>query len=423
MLAYIDPGTGSMLFSILIGIFAAVVFFFQKLIIKVKFLLSGGRADRAAAMNAEKIPFLIFSESGRYWNTFKPVCDEFEKRGVDITYWTASEEDPALKEKYEHVKTEFIGEGNKAFTRLNLANADVLLATTPGLDVYQWKRSKNVGFYAHVLHAAGDPVMYRMFGLDFYDAVFIAGDFMKDELLELWKRREIKPRELPMAGIPYLDAMKERLEKEGASDTSDKKNRSVLVAPAWGPDGLLTVMGEEILGALKDTGYDITVRPHPQSFTAEKELMERLMKKFPENEHFHWNRDRDNFECLKSSDIMISDFSGVIYDYTLVFDKPLIYTDTGASYNKVVYDCCWLDEEPWMIRKLPEIGTPLKKDDIGNIKKVIDSAIESSEFSEARKKARTETWKHPGIGAELIADNMISWQEELESKRSEEGKK
>ena len=142
------------------------------------------------------------------------------------------------------------------------------------------------------------------------------------------------------------------------------------------------------------------------------------MKKFPENEHFHWNRDRDNFECLKSSDIMISDFSGVIYDYTLVFDKPLIYTDTGASYNKVVYDCCWLDEEPWMIRKLPEIGTPLKKDDIGNIKKVIDSAIESSEFSEARKKARTETWKHPGIGAELIADNMISWQEELESKRS-----
>ena len=88
MLLYIDPGTGSMLFSILIGIFAALVFFVQKLIIKVKFLLSGGAADREAAKNAEKIPYLIFSDSKRYWNTFKPVCDEFEKRGTDITYWT-----------------------------------------------------------------------------------------------------------------------------------------------------------------------------------------------------------------------------------------------------------------------------------------------------------------------------------------------
>ena len=170
-----------MLFSILIGIFAALVFFVQKLIIKVKFLLSGGAAD--------KIPYLIFSDSKRYWNTFKPICDEFEKRGTDITYWTASPDDPALSAEYKHVHAEFIGEGNKAFTRLNFANAGILLSTTPGLDVYQWKRSENTDWYVHVLHAAGDPTMYRMFGLDFYDAVFIAGDFMKDELLELEEKR------------------------------------------------------------------------------------------------------------------------------------------------------------------------------------------------------------------------------------------
>ena len=127
-----------------------------------------------------------------------------------------------------------------------------------------------------------------------------------------------------MAGIPYLDVMKARLEKEGRKEKKEGSVPSVLLAPAWGPSGLLTTLGPEMIEALVNTGYDITVRPHPQSFTSEKELMDRLMKEYPESEHFHWNRDNDNFDILNSSDIMISDFSGVIYDYTLVFDKPLI---------------------------------------------------------------------------------------------------
>ena len=423
MLLYIDPGTGSMLFSVLIGVFATLVFFAQKLILNIKFAMSGGRAQKEMA---EKVPYLIFSDSKRYWNTFKPICDAFEKRKTEVVYWTASPDDPALEEKYEYIKAEFIGEGNKAFARLNLAKANVLLSTTPGLDVYQWKRSKNVDWYVHVLHAAGDPVMYRMFGLDFYDAVFLSGEFMEDEIRKLEELRGIPAKELPQAGIPYLDGMKERLDSEKAkgeaSDNSEKKDTkkpTVLVAPAWGPSGLLTTLGPEMLTALKNTGYNIIVRPHPQSMTAEKALMDKLMAEYPDCDDFHWNFDNDNFNVLKNSDIMISDFSGVIYDYTLVFDKPLIYTDTGAGYNKDVYDCCWLEDEPWMIKKLAELGTALKKEDIGNVKEIIDKALASASDSNARDKARSETWVNIGSAGEHIADYMIKKEAILE----EEAKK
>ena len=40
-LLYIDPGTGSMLFSILIGAAATLFFLFKALIIKIKILISG----------------------------------------------------------------------------------------------------------------------------------------------------------------------------------------------------------------------------------------------------------------------------------------------------------------------------------------------------------------------------------------------
>lgn len=141
---YIDPGTGSMLFSLAIGIATAGVFALRSLVIKFKFIFSGGKADKT---EKDKIPYVIYSDHKRYWNVFKPICDEFEKRKIPLVFYTSSEDDPALSCKYEYVKAEFIGSGNKAFAKLNFLNAGVLLSTTPGLDVYQWKRSKNTAWY------------------------------------------------------------------------------------------------------------------------------------------------------------------------------------------------------------------------------------------------------------------------------------
>ena len=142
MKLYIDPGTGSMLFTILIGVLGTGVYLLRNAFVKLKFLFSGGAKAKQAA--EQRIPFAIFSDSKRYWNNFEPICDEFEKRKLPIVYYTASPDDPALKKESEYVKAEFIGEGNKAFSKLNYLKADILLSTTPGLDVYQWKRSKDV---------------------------------------------------------------------------------------------------------------------------------------------------------------------------------------------------------------------------------------------------------------------------------------
>ena len=171
---YIDPGTGSMLFTILIGVFGVGVYFLRTLIMKIKFIISGGKREK---MDGNKLPIVIFSDNKRYWNIFEPICDEFEKRGQEVCYFTASPDDKALEKKYEHIKTEFIGEGNKAFSRLNLLNATVVLSTTPSLDVFQWKRSKEVQYYVHIPHAAGDITIYRMFGIDFYDSILLSGQF------------------------------------------------------------------------------------------------------------------------------------------------------------------------------------------------------------------------------------------------------
>lgn len=411
ILLYIDPGTGSMLFSVIVGVAAAVVFFLQKIILKVKFMISGGKVDTASA---KKIPYLIFSDNKWYWNIFKPVCDEFEKRKIPLEYWTAAENDPALKEKYEFVKCEFIGEGNKAFARLNFAKAGILLATTPGLDVYQWKRSQNVDWYVHTYHSTGDSALYRMFGLDYYDAVLLSGNVQEKNIRNMEKiRPTIRKKELTYVGSAYMDVMKKRL---NTAKSPDKSTKTVLVASSWGKSSILSRFGGELIEALQKTGYEIIVRPHPQSFVSEIPLMEELQKKYPEGEKLSWNRDNDNFDVLNRADIMITDFSSVIFDYALVFDKPVLYADT--SFDLSPYDAWWLDREGlYTFDAHKRIGQKLEKSDFENIKDIIDKLIVEDPLREGRAEVRSERWEYPGEAAVRTVDYLVNKYKELESRR------
>lgn len=395
-----------MLFTIIIGAVSAGFFVLQKFKLKLKFLLSGGKAVTA---DEDKIPYVIFSDSKRYWNVFKPVCDEFENRKIDVQYWTMSEDDPAFSEKYNYVKTLFIGEGNKAFSKLNIMNAGVVLATTPGLDVLQWKRSPNVGKYVHILHQPGDTTFYRMFGLDHYDAVLISGEYEERQLREIEKLRGIPRRDTCLTGITYLDTMKARYEalKKDTKDSGKSSGiKTVLLAPTWGETAILSRFGERIISALVSTGYNIIIRPHPQSFESEKDLMNSLMSKFPESDKMHWNRDNDNFDVLSRSDIMITDFSGVMFDYALIFDRPFIYAD--IEFDKSPYDAAWLEEDMWTLKILPHIGIPLKEEDFDNIREVIDRTVNDESLEKGRERARKETWANPGEAASRTVDYLTN---------------
>ncbi len=399
-LLYIDPGTGSMLFTILIGVLGTGFYLLRKFWVKLRFLISGGAKDTVKSQ--ERIPFAIFSDSKRYWNQFEPICDEFEKRKIPLVYMTASPDDPALEKGFQYVKCTFIGEGNRAFAHLNFLKADVLLSTTPGLDVYQWKRSPDVKWYVHIAHASSDITLYRMFGIDFYDAVLLSGDYQIHQIRELERLRSLPEKELEIVGVPYLDAMARRLEQAGPIPNHEK---TVLLAPSWGSSGILSRYGGTIIEALLTTGCHIIIRPHPQSFTSEKEMLASLMQQYPGGEQLEWNRDNDNFEVLRRSDLLISDFSGVIFDYALIFGRPVLYADT--SFDKSPYDACWLEEELWTFRTLPKIGRKLSQDMFPQLRSLIDEMTENPEYRAAIETARKETWANRGEAAERVADYMI----------------
>ena len=401
---YIDPGTGSMLFTILIGVIGAGIYSLRMLWIKIRFKLSGGKVE----VNDEKIPLAIFSDDKRYWVIFEPILKELNKRGMDVVYLTASEDDPALNNPYEHVKAEFIGSDNKAYARLNFLNATMVFSTTPGLDVYQWKRSRNVDYYVHIPHTSNEITRYRMFGIDYYDAVLLSGDHQVRDLRALEELRGLPKRELLKVGIPYMDVMLERYRNIGPAP---EHPRTVLLAPTWGKSSMFAIYGEQIIEELVKTGYHVIIRPHPQSFKSDVEILEKLMKAYPESEHLEWNRDMDNFDVLRRSDILISDFSGVVFDFALIYGKPIIYTE--PNFDRSMYDAWWLDTPWWTLSALPRLGRELTRENIGSIKEVIDQCLTDEAYEEGRREVTAETWAHQGEGAVRVADYLMNKHAEL----------
>jgi hypothetical protein len=390
-----------MLFSILIGAAATLYFLARAVIIKAKVLFSGGGAAVNAGLSH---PYVIYSEGRQYWNVFKPVLDEFEKREINLLYLTSHEDDPVFSREYHFIKSEFIGDGNRAFARLNLLSAEVVLMTTPGLDVYQLKRSKNVRHYAHILHAPSDATMYRMFGIDYFDSILLTGDYQARDIRALEKLRGLPEKQLVTVGCTYLDVYAETIT---GIPPEEQHPFTVLVSPSWGPSALLGKYGGKLLDPLVETGWRIIIRPHPQSKKSEAPLLESLAERYKARANVHWDYERENIYSLAKADIMISDFSGIIFDYIFLFDKPVMYVKQGLDLRPYDADDLETGGELWQFKILREIGIELTEGLFNSIGEVIKNASGSGELKKAREEAKSAAWQFQGEAGKRTADFMI----------------
>jgi hypothetical protein len=332
-----------------------------------------------------------------------PVAAEFEKRGIELVFLTSAKDDPVFDIPWKHIQPEYIGEGNKAFARLNFLSAEIVLMTTPGLDVYQLKRSKSDKHYSHVLHMTSDATTYRLFGLDYFDSVLLSGDYQAADIRFLEKQRNIREKQLVTVGCSYMDVYADKIKQ---LPPEENHPFTVLVSPSWGASALLSRYGEHLLDPLSRSAWRIIIRPHPQSVKSEQKMLDALTRRYQGARNIVWDYERENVFSLAKADIMISDFSGIIFDYMFLFDKPLMYVSQGIDLRP--YDADDLDHELWQFSILKEAGIELKEENFDRLIEIIKAAGDNEALQRGRKKARETAWQYPGEAGTRITDFMTS---------------
>lgn len=406
--AYLDPGTGSMLLSVLIGLLSTAYFLLRKVpgVLRAALFKATHKSPQFGHRH-----IVIYGESANYWGTFRPLLEEFGRRGVPVEYLTSSEDDPCFTANLPYCITcRFIGKGNAAYTALNFLEADVLVLTTPGVGVLQIRRSKGVKKYIHVLHAIGDMHNYKLFSFDYYDAVICNGDYQVKSIRALEALRGTTPKELPIAGCPYLDGL---VAKRDAMGHVSPDANCVLVAPTWGRLSMLTRYGAAVPRALAEAGFDVILRPHPQSFISDAGLMERLQKELAPYKNITWDRNPDGFDSLSRASVLISDYSSVIFDFAFVFFRPVItfYTD---EHNPDSFEAFDLPHPRWNSQVLADLGVTTPEPDLERLPELVRNLAADAEWTDRIRAIRDENIANFGCAAKPVVDVIL----EIASKAS-----
>lgn len=322
--AYLDPGTGSLLFAAISGLVASAYFALKGLMYRLSSLI--GLVNKTSARHRQKYGIVLYSEGGQYSSTFVPLIQALAERNVPCVYLSSDPDDPGLRADYPLLETEFIGRGNAAYRRLNWLEADLCVFTTPGLDVLQIRRSPRVKHYCHIVHAPTDIWLYELFSFDYFDTLMCSGEHQIRSLRALEQTRGTPPKTLLKTGCVYFDGLLRRARADGAANPSPSgsSTRTLLIAPTWGQNSLLLRCGNALLHTLLDTGHRVIVRPHPQSFVSDKTLINDFEKTWQGSANVQWDTSNDAYSSMAAAAVLISDISGIIFDYAFVFEKPVI---------------------------------------------------------------------------------------------------
>lgn len=402
--AYLDPGTGSMLVSALIGIAATMFFTIKTFYYKMAGLFY--RLRGVSAPKSGKDAIVVYSEGRQYWNTFKHMLEDLDKKGEKAVYLTSGEDDPGLSHPFENVTARYIGQGNRAFAAMNMLEAAVCVTTTPGLDVLQIRRSPGVKHYTYLVHAPTDAAIYKLYSFDYFDSVLCSGPHQMKSLRYLEELRGTKEKLLLETGCPYMDVLAWELDSTVRKKDGTTGSPRILVAPTWGVNGLLMRFGVKLLQPLVDAGFSVTVRPHPQSRSVEPEMLKELEKHFALCPNLAWDHATSSLPAMLDSDVLVSDLSGIVFDYAFILEKPVVtvamkYDLRGMEANDLPYPA-------WELAKLPDLGASIRPEDIASLPEVIAAFPASEKFSTKMRRLREESLynfrKSGAIAAEQVLE-------------------
>ena len=215
-------------------------------------------------------------------------------------------------------------------------------------------------------------------------------------------------KDLKIVGSPYMDYLEKCLNK---SDIQKNNNFTILIAPTWGQDGLLYKYGSKLIDKLVKDNYNIIIRPHPQSLIVEKNIIKKLENQYSSNKNITFDYDNNNLISMAKADIMISDFSGIMFEYAFLFNKPILYQN--SKMNDEIYDYSELGIKPLRYSVLNDIGVELTENNIDSIDKIVEELRNNEKIFQQINNAKNLFWAEQGIGAKNVVNYLIQKQKDI----------
>ena len=376
----------------------------------------GNDIDKFNELDLDERSIVFYSESSVILYPYvEEIIRELQNRDQKICYLTSSKDDPILKNENKNIGVFYIGDSEiekmKFFLRLK---AKVLIMTMADFGTYHIKRSKAFPVhYIYTFHSINSPLMGFHSGkiskgaFNHFDTIFCVGPHQIQEFRATEQLYNLKQKNLVECGYGLFDKLIRLRSSFPQQNFLSKNNKKkVLIAPSWGKQNLLESMGIELIKILLDAGYHVTVRPHPMTIKKSSKIIKQIKEKFEKNPDFLLDTNTSSFEQLFSSYALITDWSGIGYEYAFGCERPVIYVDVPKKAHNKEYEKIQLVPFETSIRD--KIGEVVSPQNIKTIPEHIEFLYDHiNDFQNKIQKIRNDAIFNIGESGKIMANEII----------------
>lgn len=309
---------------------------------------------------------VFYSEKSGYYRNYRALIGQLlERSNLVIHYVTSDPNDQIfnIAKDLPRIKPYYIGE-KKLITLMMKMDADIVVMTMPDIESFHIKRSyvrKDIE-YIYLFHAmVSTHMIYRKGAFDHYDTIFCVGPHHNKEIRETEKLHKLPAKRLVDFGYPLLDDL---LEQYG-SGKKQKDKPQLLIAPSHHEGNIMDSCLEEILNTLLGKDWNVIVRPHPQYVRRNPGRIEELKQRYSGRENLLFETDFTTNESQYTSDILITDWSGISMEYSFVTHHPCIFINTPMKVLNPEYT--QYQAVPALLEVRDKIGVAFEPDNVAGI--------------------------------------------------------
>ncbi len=358
---------------------------------------------RFKRLSVQDRSIVFYAEHSGYYPYFegiiKKLTDEYDRT---LCYITSEPRDPILTNSDPRIKTFYLNKLLPFF--MAFVGCKVFVMTLTDLGNFHLKRSINPAHYVYVFHAlVSTHMMYRYGAFDHYDCILCAGPHHVEEIRQHEKLNNLPPKTLIESGYYPLERIYQDYQEYVRQKPSQADKETILIAPSWGAGNVLESCGEELVGLLLREGYQVIVRPHPETVKRSPGLISQLATEFGKSPNFTLEKSVATHDSLLRADVLICDCSGVALEYALGTERPVLFLDVPVKIKNEKYRD--LNIEPLELATRTKIGVIVKPEELATVPTVISQLISTApQYKNAIIKLREQYVFHFGKSAEIGAN-------------------
>ena len=364
------------------------------------------KSDYKRFFSQNDMKLVFYSESKGFYKYFKDIIDYVCKNSdLVIHYVTSDPNDDILNDPREQIKGYYVASDRYLIPLFMKLDCDMCVMTMPDLEKYHIKRSrvrKDIE-YVFACHGIGSISLYRKGALDWFDTIFCPDKDQFDEIRASEKLYGTPEKLVVQTGYPLIDSMIKDYEsiKHIKNETPQ-----IIIAPSWQPENIIELCAEKLLDELSKCDYKVILRPHPQQVRHEPERFEALKEKYEGVGNIEIQTDFSVTNPVMESDLLITDWSDIAWEFAFVTKRPVLYIDTPMKIMNPEYEKIGIEPINKILRT--SLGAVVGLDELDSICETVKKMLDRRQtYSQQIESTFREHIYNIGRSAELCGRYII----------------